>query len=397
MGTLLLIIGLVLFFGLVVVHELGHFFAARLNGVEVEEFGVGFPPRLLHRRMRGGWQLSLNLLPLGGFVKLKGESDRADVAGGFGAARLVAKVQILVAGVTMNLIVAYLLLTVLALVGMPQIVANQFVVKGDATYVQRAERYVAIGEVEPGSPAEAAGIRKNDVLVGVGLAGHVTSLSDANTLIALTTQNAGQVMTLQYRHGVGGTVIQKDVTLRSLSEVELVRKEGRTLGYLGAGVYPMQKGLTVVRSTWSSPIVAAGIIKQFTVLTLEGLGRAVVGIGGIIGGALTGNAQTREAGQAEASSQVAGPVGIFFILKYGSNAGLLFILMIVALLSLTLAIMNILPIPALDGGRLWLMLITRAVKRPLSKEREEAINAAGFAFLMGLIVLVTVVDVRRFF
>ena len=157
-----------------------------------------------------------------------------------------------------------------------------------------------------------------------------------------------------------------------------------------------QDNLTVTRSTWSAPIVALGVTKQFTVLTFQGLGKAVAGLGSAIAGAVTGNKEARQAGQTEASSQVSGPLGIFFVFKYGADLGYKFILLVVAIISLTLAIMNILPIPALDGGRLWLTLGSRAFGRPLSPEREEAVNVAGFLFLMALIVLITIVDAKRF-
>src|SRR5688572_29061807 len=99
MGIFLLIIGLILFIGLVVVHEFGHFIVARRNGVEVEEFGIGFPPRLYKRRMKGGYDFTINALPLGGFVRLKGEHDSAKQHGSFGVASLWVKVQIMTAGV----------------------------------------------------------------------------------------------------------------------------------------------------------------------------------------------------------------------------------------------------------------------------------------------------------
>jgi regulator of sigma E protease len=143
--------------------------------------------------------------------------------------------------------------------------------------------------------------------------------------------------------------------------------------------------------------VAVGLTGQFTALTFQGLGHALSGLGGIISGAVTGNSTAREHAQTQASSQVAGPVGIFVILKDGSLLGYQFMLFIISVISLTLAIMNILPIPALDGGRLWLTLFTRAIKKPLSPKKEELINAAGFTFLMALIVLITIVDVHRFF
>ena len=151
------------------------------------------------------------------------------------------------------------------------------------------------------------------------------------------------------------------------------------------------------RSTWSAPIVAGGLMGQFTALTFQGLGKALAGLGGIIAGGVSGNHVARENAQTEASNQVSGPVGIFFILKSGSTLGYQYMLFIIAIISLTLAIMNILPIPALDGGRLWLTLITRGIKRPLQPKTEEIINATGFFVLIGLIILISVVDVHRFF
>src|SRR5664279_4348127 len=107
----LFIIGIVLFIGLVVVHEAGHFWAARRNGVEIEEFGIFFPPRLWKKRMKNGWDFTINLLPLGGFVKLKGENDSDKRPGSFGAASDLAKAKIMLAGVAVNLVTVFLLFT----------------------------------------------------------------------------------------------------------------------------------------------------------------------------------------------------------------------------------------------------------------------------------------------
>ncbi len=398
MNTLLLIVGLLCFLGLVVVHEFGHFIMARRHGVAVEEFGIGFPPRVWGRKTRGGWVFSINLLPLGGFVKLKGEHDTDTERGSFGAASIGAKANIMLAGVTMNLLTAYVLLAGLALVGMPQLVDHQFVIKSDVVYVQRATDYVATDVVEKGSPAAQAGMHQGDALVALGDAAHLSVLHSADALPALVRRYAGQTVSLEYRvGGADGRLVTKTVTVRTAATVAKAAAAGKQIGYLGVTVYDAQTGVTVARSTWSAPIVAAGLIKQFTVLTFQGLGKALAGLGSIVAGGVTGNTAARQAGQAEASSQVAGPVGIFFIFKYGAALGVRFIVLIVALLSLTLAVMNVLPIPALDGGRLWLLLITRALKKPLSPGREEAINAAGFALLMGLVILVTIADVRRFF
>ncbi|HYF97207.1 MAG TPA: site-2 protease family protein, partial [Patescibacteria group bacterium] len=170
---------------------------------------------------------------------------------------------------------------------------------------------------------------------------------------------------------------------QELSLQASINKENTGQGFLGVASISGRSGLEVQRSTWSSPIVAAGLIKQFSELTFKGLGTAVSSL-------FQGDTQ-------KASEQVSGPVGIFYILKEGGKLGISFVLMIIAIISLTLALINVLPIPALDGGRLFVTLLFRAIRKPLSKNTEELIHGSGFAFLMLIFVLVTIVDVRRFF
>src|SRR3989344_7592742 len=153
MSILLLIVGLLLFIGLVVVHEWGHFIMARRAGVDVEEFAIGFPPRAKILGKKKGTIYTLNWLPLGGFVKLKGEHDADTAPGSFGAARLKDKIKIMVAGVTMNLVVAFLLLTSLAWLGIPKLIDNQFTVVSDTKTIKSS---VFVGYVEPNSPAAKA-------------------------------------------------------------------------------------------------------------------------------------------------------------------------------------------------------------------------------------------------
>lgn len=375
MSVILLIVGLLLFVGLVVVHEFGHFIMARRNGVDVEEFGIGFPPRAKVLGVKNGTTYTLNWLPLGGFVKLKGEHDSDTQKGSFGSASVWAKTKIMLAGVTMNLFTAFLLLTFLALVGMPQILGHQFTVASD-TKVARQE--VLVGLVEQGSPAARVGLSQRDQLVSIGLPGKsAQKVTSQDQLPGLTDRFAGQTVALTFVHN-GNTVI-KDVTLRSDAEVKASLKTDNPKGHLG--VSPTE--YTLKRSTWSAPIVAAGLIKQITVATFQGLATA---ISSLFHG---------QAGQA--SAQVAGPVGIFVLLQSGSLLGYQFMLLIIAIISLTLAIMNVLPIPALDGGRLYLLLVTRALKRPLSQKAEEIVNSVGMALLMLLFVLITIVDVKRNF
>jgi regulator of sigma E protease len=293
------------------------------------------------------------------------------------------------AGVVMNLLVALALLTALAVIGMPKLIPNQYTVNSDTRTVSQQ---VFIGQVEPGSPADKAGLRADDVLTGIGQPGRrPAAVSSAERLPQITGQFAGQTVEVSYQRA--GQPHQTRLTLLPKQVVEASRKTDNPKGYLG--IVPAE--LTLQRSTWSAPIVAVGLSAQVTALTFQGLGHALAGLGSLIAGGLTGNHTARQHGQTAASSQVAGPVGIFVILQNSSSLGYQLVLFIIAIISLTLAIMNILPIPALDGGRLWITLVTRGLKHPLSARREEAINLAGFLVLISLIILVTVVDVKRFF
>lgn len=403
MSVLLLILGLILFIGLVVIHEFGHFTVARRNGVEAEEFGIGFPPRLWVKRIkskRGDFDFTLNALPIGGFVKLKGEHDADTQKGTFGAASLKVKAKIMLAGVAMNLVVALVLFTAVALVGMPQIISKSSgVINEDQFTVASDERITRNDVVTYGivadSPAAAAGIQSGDVLVSVSVIGQEPiALTEPQQLSEWTSQNAGQEVAIELRRD--GQTQTVSATLLSEEEVEASRNSDGavTKGYLGLSDLAL---IQTKRYTWSAPVVAVGLSGQITKLTFQGIGTALKGLGSTIAGLVTFNSEARQQGQADASEQVSGPLGIFFVLKASAESGFIMLLFIIAFISLALAIMNILPIPALDGGRLYLTLIYRALNKPLTQKAEEAIVGTSFAALMILFILITIVDAKRFF
>ncbi len=380
MSVLLLVLGIVLVIGLIVVHEFGHFMAARRNGVDIEEFGIFFPPRLYSHTTKAGWVFSINALPLGGFVRLKGEHDSDTEPGTLGAAKLAAKTKILLAGVTMNLIVGLVLFTVLAVIGMPQLVNNQFTVKSNSRLLTQK---VIINEVVAGSPANKAGLRVGDELTFIGLPNSKdpTAITDAAELPAITKSFAGKTALIQYvRAG----------TLKQVSVHFLKRGASYELGVA-------TQQLNLHRSTWSAPVVAVGVGAQLIGLTIQGLGHTIAGLGSLLAGAVTHNSAARHNGQTAATANLTGPVGIFAILRTSSALGYQFVLFIVAYISLVLAFMNILPIPVVDGGKLYITLIMRALKRPLSAQREEAINLASIIVLLFLFVLITIADVKRYY
>lgn len=390
MQVVLSILGIVLFICLVLVHEWGHFIVARRNGVKVEEFGLGFPPRAWGKKLKSGMLLSLNWLPLGGFVRLRGEHDADHQPGSFGAAPLSVKVKIMLAGVAANLIVGLVLLTILAVVGMPKIITeewsgqDQFTVASDTKITHQEVR---IGGVQPGSPAAAAGLERRDTILSLG----GRSIKTSEQLQSTTSELAGKQTTLQYKHD--GQIRTEQVRLRDKAEVEASLKTGEPKGYLG--VEPVN--LQLQRSTWSAPIVALGFTKQLTILTLKGIGHALGGLGSTIAGLVTNNDEARKKGQTQATAEVAGPVAIVSILWDSGSLGIYFLLTVIAIISLTLAIMNILPIPALDGGRLFVTLVSRGLHRPLSQNAEDLIHGLGMLVLLILFALITIVDVKRIF
>jgi regulator of sigma E protease len=371
----LLILGLFLFVMLVVVHEFGHFMVARRNGVGVEEFGIFFPPTLWSHKTKEGWKFTINLIPLGGFVRLHGEHDGDREKGSFGAASLSVKIKIMLAGVGMNLLAAFALLTILALIGMPQLVNNQYTVKSNTKLIKNE---LLVGYVESNSPAQKIGLTAGDQLVEIIPAhGARVMLRTADTLPSITKQFAGQTVGLEFVHNKHTET--KQVTFLSKAMVTASLKTANPKGYLG--ISPTQYSLG--RSTWSAPVTAVGVMAQVTGLTFKGIGTALSAL-------FQGNTS-------KASSQVSGPVGIFELLKTGSLLGYQFILMIIAIISLSLAIMNVLPIPALDGGKVFVTLISRALGKQLSERAEALIYGSGFAILFLLLILITIVDVHRFF
>jgi regulator of sigma E protease len=386
MSVPLLILGLVLLITLIVVHELGHYLVAVKNGVEAEEFGIGFPPRIWGKKLKNGTLLSFNWLPLGGFVKLKGEHDSDRQPGSYGAANLWTKTKIMTAGVAMNLVTALVLLTVLAIVGMPKVIDNQFTVTKDTKTIKNE---VMIGYVEPASPAEKSGLKVGDQLLAFHAHNEINCLSlncprpetinitNQQKLPDITKQLAGQEIQINYIRNGHSMITQAN--LLTASVVQKSQNTNNPKGYLG--ISPIE--YTITRSTWSAPIVALGLAKQIIWLTFQGLGH-------IVSSLASGHTS-------QATQQVAGPVGIFVLIKDGSTLGYQFILFIIAVISLTLAIMNILPIPALDGGRLFVTWFYRLIRRPLTKRTEERIHGTGFALLMLLFVLITIVDIKRYF
>lgn len=373
-----IIIGLFVLVLLVTLHELGHAIVARRNGVVVEEFGIGFPPKAWGKKLKSGLLFTLNWLPLGGFVKLQGENDSASKKGDYGAVTFWQKTKILFAGVVVNWLVAVLLLTVLAWTsGIPKIIPNQFSVASDTSTVSSP---VQLGALVEGYPAEIAGLKTGDkIIVFAG-----ESIETGQELIDVSKAHRGEVVLVTYeRDGKEATAL---VTLRDSDS-----------SVFGASLGQQQ----TIKATWSAPVVGVVTTAQYTWVTLQGLGDLVYNFFGGLIGQLNFSQEGRDKASAqlgEAGASVAGPVGILgTIFPAASEAGFEQVVFLAAIISLTLAVMNALPIPALDGGRWFVTALFKVRKKKLTKEKEESIHGTGFMVLMLLIVIITIADVVKLF
>lgn len=356
---IVVILLVILIFGfLVFVHEFGHFAAAKRAGVEVEEFGFGFPPRLIGKTYRGT-NYSINAIPLGGFVRMKGETLEDTEPGSFGATNFWQKTQILLAGVTMNILTAYVLLVGLCLTGLPPVIASQYNF-GTPSYAQ--PKTVMAVEVVAGSPAAAAGLKRGDLIV----TGNGQTLSTEDALVAFTKAHAGQQVTLTVsHHGVTRTIHPQ------------LRPPKATDGYLG--VTPFQT-YALRYSLPAALITAGGITLQLMWATLSAFALLIAGL----------------FAHGQVSSNVTGPVGIVVLLKNIIDLGASYVFIFIVSISISLGVINALPLPALDGGRWALALTQRLTHRTLSSKIETIVHASGFAALILLMTVVTYFDIKRF-
>ena len=403
------IIGLFMLMCLVTAHEFGHFLMARKNGVEVEEFGICFPPRAIcWRKVKGKWTripkkqwdkmpgegliLSLNWLPIGGFCQMKGESAADKTKGSFGAASYWRKTKILFGGVLANWLVAFVILTVLAWTGMPHFLGNQFTIESDTKAI--SVQPVAISEVLKDSPAEKAGFKEGDILKHASyeeadcgtepcLKTEEIDIYTPDDFIGANNRYPGQTVKVIYeREGEERT-----------AEVALNNADADYL--FGASI----GGSALYRNTWSAPVVGFGTMIQITGETFKGVGTLLVNFFSGIVKQVNFDASVRQDGAEElksASDSVSGPVGIVGVLFPAfTSSGAPYLFFLVALISISLACMNVLPIPALDGGRWMLITIYKLLKKKLTKETEEKIVSRAFTVIIVLALVVTVLDILR--
>lgn len=361
---------------LVFVHELGHFLVAKLTGIRVEEFGIGFPPRALTLFKKGETQYTLNWLPIGGFVKLYGEeyakgSSRSSAGshpnekGAFYAQSGWVKSAVLTAGVGMNYLLGLLLIMVVFWgVGVPKV--NQVAV---------------IKEVSPGSPAADAGLEEGDVILKV--AGQ--PVEDAGQIVRLVNEHPGRKInfTLRERKPPAASDKLRPDEETGWREVTLVPRKNPPQGEGAVGItFTVVPEVSYHRvSWWRVPALA-------TVESLRLVRLMVDGIGRILGDLIT---------QGILPKDIAGPVGIAKITGEVAREGFYQLLQFAALLSINLAVINLLPFPALDGGRLIFVIAEGIAGRALAPKWQAWINIVGMLVLLVLMALITVYDVVRIF
>jgi len=359
-----MLLGIIIFVLLVVVHELGHFIAAKRNGVEVEEFGIGFPPRLFGKKMgKGKWRThyTFNLIPLGGFVRLKGENEKDKRKGSYGAARFRIKAKIILAGVAVNALVAILIFSWQAATGMPKLIDNQFELE---SFVTDRNQRLAVAVVDDDTPASQIGLSQGDIIVSI----NDKLVETEADLLAVLEVNRSKLTEITYQtNGQQNTV-----------EVELLDGSGEE-GVLG--IIPLEL-VETRHNPLVAPIVGIGTAVHFSAVTIDGFATSLWRL-------ITGNFS-------EAAENVTGPVGIFSILTSLENVGIDYLIFFAAIISLTLAIMNVLPLPALDGGRLAMSYLINSHRFKISTKREELIHVIGFVSLLLLALLITLVDIGRF-
>ncbi|MFH1858812.1 MAG: site-2 protease family protein [Patescibacteria group bacterium] len=367
--NILIFLGVILV--IVLAHELGHFLTAKKFGVRVDEFGFGFPPKLFGKKF-GETLYSFNLFPIGGFVKIFGETlDEESMSGPDSKRSFIHKPKwaqaiILVSGIVFNLLLAWMLIIFVTTIGAPYSQLGE-IPKGS---VVLEEPQTTIIYVEPNFPANKAGLLAGDKIIAL-------QVGDDKIADNLTVEQVQQF-------------IQKN----SAEEILLTYNRN-------ADITNTVKVTPITMTDFDHPALGImmdeiGIIKlPFHRAILEGTKTTILFIKEITIG-LIGFFQSIIIGQADFGA-VAGPIGIAGIVGDAATVGVASLMILVAAISINLALINLLPFPALDGGRLLFVLIEAIIKKPIKPQIANAVNFAGFAFLLLLMIVITYKDIAKLF
>lgn len=362
--TILLFIAVLV--ALIVVHEFGHFVAAKLFRMRVDEFGIGYPPRAWGMK-RGETEYTLNWLPFGGFVRIFGEDALAaearphDIDRAFFSKPRYQQAVVLVAGIAMNLAFAWLLLSITLALGAPRSLS-------EAEIATVPDAAVFVSSVLSGSPAEEAGFMPGDRVVSIMRGEEMFTSADAGAFTSFVSSASEPLTITVLRNG-------EEKTLTATPEAGLSPQDPERL-VLGVGV----ASVGTVQTPWyRAPLEGFTATWNLTQQTTVGLVYFFAGV-------FTLSADL---------SQVSGPVGIAGAVGDASASGLAQLMTLTAIISINLALINLLPIPALDGGRLLFVAIEAVLRRPLPRAFQNGVNAVGFGFLILLMLVVTASDIFK--
>lgn len=358
---------------LVFVHELGHFVVARMNGIKADEFGFGFPPRIFgfvkddatgrYHFVRGNTEVvspntvySINWIPLGGFVKIKGEDrNSTEESDSFAGRNAWTRIRVLGAGVVMNFLLAWVLFSIVLMLGFPEQI-------DPADRSKYAAIDVQILQVQPNTPAAEIGLKAGDIILALD----AVPVTASDIVSEYVREHRGQEIAVRVRRG-GAEMILSGTP--------------RLTAPVGEGALGISFSETaIVQYPWYQAIRIG--FEQTYVKTAEILGA----LGAMVASLFTG---------AKAEMDIAGPVGIVTLTKQMSELGFAYLLYFAAILSINLGIINILPIPALDGGRILFVLIEKIKGSPVSVRIEGYVHQIGFILLILLMLFVTLKDILR--
>lgn len=343
---------------LIFLHELGHYLPARKFGVKVEEFSIGFPPRIIKRKI-GDSLFSIGVLPFGGFVKLFGEEGEKG-KGSFSEKTIFERAIIVLTGVLSFWIVAWIILSLLCIFGIPvQIEDNE---KIDGAFVQ-------VIFVLPNSPAEKAGIKAGDIIKEIRTETGIFKIDKVETIRELAKENVGREIQLQIERN------KELILIKTKPQEPHSQKEG-ALGVALARVFKKSYPIYLAPFEALKILILTSrniLFSFFFVFKSIILGEKVVGV------------------------EIGGPVRIIHLFASSFQSGFLNYLSFLALISLHLALLNLLPIPGLDGGKLLFLLVEKIRKKPISWQLEQRITTIFAILLFTILILVTLNDIKKLF
>ena len=366
-----IIIAFISIIGLLALHEFGHFIIAKKIGIKVEEFGVGYPPRLFGKKI-GGTLYSLNLLPFGAFVKIPGEGGEKSTLEDyqrFTEKPVWQRALVLFGGVLSFWIVAVILLSIVFGIGAPQAISDEE--NGSLVNPQ-----VQILAVASNSPAEKAGIKVGDTIKQLT----VSPLSSPSNQ-QLTTNKVKEVQEFTERHK-GESITLTIQRGKEVFETSLVPRVSPPEGEGAMGV-ALARIAEKSYSWWQAPIKGIEATFNLTFAVISSWGE-------IFGGLFSGAGLPK-------GVQFMGPIGIGSLITQAAKVGINYFLQFIAIISIYLAIFNVLPIPALDGGKLLFLGIEKIKGRPINKNIEEKVTTLFFSLLIALMIWVTIKDISRLF